>query len=99
MVADPDLARVIRFMAVMKGVFALAAFAGCYWRLARPAAPWRIAIYVVAPPAMAGGALALFAFQDVALAAGSLHLGLFAVLAAALTDRDFVPDLVRSRGS
>ena len=94
-IADPDLARVLRFMAAMKGVFALAAFAGCYWRLARPAAPWRVAVYVGGPPAMAGGALALFAFHDVAPAAAGLHLGLFAVLAAALTDRDFLPDIVR----
>ncbi len=92
MVGDPDLARVLRFMAAMKGIFALAGLAACYWRLGRPATAWRVAIYVAGPPAMAGGALALFFYHDVALAAGSLHLGLFAVLAAMLTDRDFLPD-------
>ena len=94
-IPDPDLARLLRFMAAMKGVFALAAFTACYWRLARPATAWRVAVYVAGPPAMAGGALALFAFQNVALAAAGLHLGLFAVLAAALTDRDFLPDFPR----
>jgi hypothetical protein len=92
---DPDLARVMRFMALMKGGFALAAFAACLWRLARPAAAWRTAVYVVGPPLMAGGAIGLWALLSPALAAGALHLGLLAVLAAALTDADFLPDLMR----
>lgn len=92
---DPDLARVIRFMAVMKGGFALAAFAACLWRLARPAGPWRTPIYVVGPPLMAAGAIGLWSFQGLQVAAPALHLGLLAVLAAALTDRDFLPDLSR----
>ncbi|MFC6790870.1 hypothetical protein ACFQE0_15360 [Methylobacterium komagatae] len=94
-IPDADLARVIRFMAAMKGVFALMAFAASYWRIARPAASWRVAVYVTAPPAMAGGAVALWCFENAGLAAAGLHLGLFAMLAAALTDRDFLPDFVR----
>ena len=92
---DPDLARVIRFMALMKGGFALAAFAACLWRLARPAGPWRTPVYVVGPPLMAAGAIGLWSFQGLQVAAPALHLGLFAVLAAALTDPDFLPDLSR----
>ncbi|MCJ2093041.1 hypothetical protein MKK67_11100 [Methylobacterium sp. J-072] len=92
---DPDLVRVIRFMALIKGGFALAAFAGCVWRLARPAAPWRTAIYVAGPPLMAAGAIGLWSVQGVPIAAAGLHLGLLAVLAAALTDPDFLPDLSR----
>ena len=94
-IPDADLARVIRFMAAMKGVFALAAFSASYWRLARPAPLWRAAVYVTAPPAMTGGAIALWTFENAGLAAAGLHLGLFAMLAAALTDRDFLPDLGR----
>jgi|GEM_PF-1366291 len=89
---DPDLVRVIRFMAAIKGGLALAAVAACFWRLARPAAPWRTAIYVAGPPVMAGASIALAALQSPALAAASLHLGLLAVTAAALTDADFIPD-------
>ena len=89
---EPDLARVIRFMAAIKGVFALAALAAGFWRLARPAAPWRTAIYVAGPPAMAAGALALGTLHSPALAAAALHLGLLGVVAAALTDADFLPD-------
>ncbi|MCJ2098027.1 hypothetical protein [Methylobacterium sp. E-046] len=94
---EPDLARVIRFMALIKGGFALAALAGCFWRLARPAGTVRTAIYVAAPPAMAAGALALGSLHSPALAAAGLHLGLLAVLAAALTDSEFLPDRPRHR--
>jgi hypothetical protein len=38
------------------------------------------------------GAFGLFAMHDVGVAALALHLGLFAMLAAALTDREFLPD-------
>ncbi|MCJ2135981.1 hypothetical protein MKK69_18320 [Methylobacterium sp. J-026] len=96
---DPDLVRVIRFMAALKGGFALVALAACFWRLARPAGPWRTAVYVAGPPSMAAGALVLGALHSPAIAAGALHLGLLAVVAAALTDRDFLPDsLRRGRG-
>ena len=94
---DPDLARVIRFMAAIKGGFALAALAAGFWRLARPAASWRTAVYVAGPPAMAGGAIALGTFHSPALAAAALHLGLLAAVAAALTDPDFLPDRLRLR--
>ncbi|KAA0121510.1 hypothetical protein CIW48_23205 [Methylobacterium sp. P1-11] len=93
---DPDLVRVIRFMAVIKGGFALAALAGCFWRLGRPATAWRSLVYVAGPPLMAVGAAGLWSLQDAALAALALHLGLFAVLAAALTDRDALPDRLRA---
>jgi hypothetical protein len=96
---DPDLVRVIRFMALIKGGLALAAFAGCFWRLARPAALWRMPVYVAGPPVMAAGAIGLWSLHDLGLAALGLHLGLFAVLAAALTDPAFLPDLSRRRSS
>ncbi|MER2269397.1 hypothetical protein [Methylobacterium oxalidis] len=88
---EPDLARLIRFMALLKGGFALAALLVCLWRLARPAAPWREAVYLAAPALMAGGAAALWQMQVVGPAALALHAGLFAFLAAALTDPDFFP--------
>ena len=92
---DPDLVRVLRFMALIKGGFALAAFAGCFWRLARPAGPWRMPIYVVGPPLIAAGAIGLWSAQALPIAAAGLHLGLLALLAAALTDPRFLPDLAR----
>ncbi|MGT2481488.1 hypothetical protein ACU4GR_27680 [Methylobacterium oryzae CBMB20] len=92
---DPDLVRVIRFMALLKAGFALAALAGCFWRLGRPAG-WRSAVYVAGPPLMALGAAGLWSLRDPGLAALGLHLGLFAILAAALTDREALPDRPRA---
>ncbi|MDR7040159.1 putative membrane protein [Methylobacterium sp. BE186] len=92
---EPDLLRLVRFMAALKGAFALAALVACFWRLRRPALPWRQAVYVVAPALMAGGALALWQVQLPGLAAILLHAGLFGFLAAALTDADFLEMPVR----
>ncbi len=88
---DPDLTRLMRFMAALKGGFALVALAACAWRLGRPAASWRKAVYVVGPGAMAAGALALWQGQAVGLATIGLHAGMFALLATALTDEAFIP--------
>lgn len=92
----PDLVRLLRFMALLKGVFALAALAACFWRLARPATLWREAVYVAGPGLMAAGAICLWHVQSPGIAATVLHLGLFALLAAALTDEALIPALRRS---
>ena len=94
---DPGFLRLMRFMAAIKGVFALAALAACLWRLARPAGSWRTAVYVAGPPLMIVGACGLWTLRDPGLSALGLHLGLFAVLAAALTDRAFIPDSLLGR--
>ena len=94
---DADFLRLMRFMAALKGGFALTAFAACAWRLARPAAFWRGLAYVAGPPLMIVGAFALWVPREPGLAALVLHGGLFAVVAAALTDRDFVPDIALRR--
>jgi hypothetical protein len=91
---DPDFVRLMRFMAAMKGGFALAALAACFWRLGRPAVAWRRVAYVAGPPLIGVGAAGLWALRDPGFFALGLHLGLFAVLAAALTDPDFVPDIL-----
>lgn len=90
---EPDLARLLRYMALLKGLFAVIALGFGYWRLARPAALWRKAVYVGGPSVMAGAALCLWQLQSASLAAAGLHIGLFALIAAALTDRDFIPRL------
>lgn len=95
---DPDLVRVIRGMALIKGGLASAALAACLWRLGRPAAGWRRFAYVAGPPLMLGGAVALWSLQSLGLAALGLHLGLFGVLAAGLTDPAFF-DGWRRRGA
>ncbi|HEV7438496.1 MAG TPA: hypothetical protein VGN94_02560 [Methylobacterium sp.] len=90
--AEPDLVRLMRFMALIKGAFAAVALAACLWRLGRPVAGWwRAAAYGLAPALMAGGAAALWRLAWPGAASLGLHLGLLALLAAALTDRDFIP--------
>ena len=89
---DADLVRVLRFMAVIKLAFAAIALSAAWWRLARPIGGWRTAAYIGGPPLAAGGAMLLLALHDLGTAALTLHGGLLAVLAAALTDRDFFAD-------
>ena len=96
---DADFLRLMRFMAALKGGFALTALAACAWRLARPAVPWRTLAYVAGPPLMIVGAFALWVPRDPGLAALVLHGGLVAVVGAALTDPDFVPDFALRRRS
>ena len=95
--ADPDLMRLLRFMALLKGVFALVALAACYWRLACPANAWREAVYVAGPGLMAAGAACLWQMQAAGASAAILHIGMFALLAAGLTDEAFIPALKRHR--
>lgn len=92
---DADLVRLMRFMALLKGCFAITALAACTWRLARPAAFWREAVYVVGPALMMGGAISLWRLHSVGVATIVLHAGMFSLLAAAVTDQAFIP--ARSR--
>jgi hypothetical protein len=87
---EADLGRVLRFMAAMKLAFAAAAFAASWWRLGRPAAAWRTLAYVGGPALAASGAILMLSLADLGLAAVTLHAGLLAGLAAALTDGDFI---------
>ena len=87
---EADLGRVLRFMAAMKLAFAAAAFAASWWRLGRPAAAWRTLAYIGGPALAASGAILMLSLADLGLAAVTLHAGLLAGLAAALTDGDFI---------
>lgn len=94
---EADLARLLRFMALLKGAFAAVALLAAWWRLGRPSAGWRRLSYLAGPGLMAGGAILLWQLHAAGLATIVLHAGMFALLAAALTDRDFIPALARSR--
>ena len=97
--ADPDLLRLMQFMALLKGGFAVMALGACFWRLARPAAAWREMVYVAGPGVMAAGAVCLWQLQWTGLAAAGLHIGMFALLGAALTDEAFIPAFKARRRS
>lgn len=89
---DPDLARLIRFMALVKAGLAANALAACHWRLARPARAWRAAAYVAGAPLMVVGVILLWSLCGPGLGVLGFYLGLLAVLATAFTDEDFFPD-------
>ena len=89
-VIDADLARVLRFMAGLKLVFASLALVGSWWRLSRPAEGWRVLAYIAGPPLAFGGSIWMLSLVHLGVAALTLHAGLFAVLVAALTDERFI---------
>ncbi|WP_342153691.1 hypothetical protein [Methylorubrum sp. SB2] len=86
---EADLARVLQFMAALKLAFAACALGLSWWRLARPAEGWRGIAYVAGPPLSLGGGLLMLSLAHPGLAAIGVHAGLAAVIAAALTDKDF----------
>ena len=86
---EADLARVLHFMAALKLALAACALGVSWWRLARPAEGWRGTAYIAGPPLAVGGGLLMLSLAHPGLAALGVHAGLFAVIAAALTDKDF----------
>ncbi len=86
---EADLARVLQFMAALKLTFAAGALGVSWWRLGRPAEGWRGIAYLAGPPLSVGGGLTMLSLAHPGLAAIGVHAGLAAVIAAALTDKDF----------
>jgi len=77
-VADPDLTRLLRAMAVMKSVMAAGAAAAVLWRLGAAVAwPW-LASYAAACAAMTAGPGLIWGMAHVGLGAALLHGGLLA---------------------
>jgi len=75
-----DLTGVLRFMAAIKGVIAIAGAAAVLWRLGSAIAlPW-FAAYAVTCAAMAAGPGLIWNMSHVALGALFLHGGLFATM-------------------
>ena len=78
--AGGDLARLLRAMAVIKAVMAMAAGAAVAWRLADPA-PWRLlGAYAAASAAMAAGPGLIWGMVHVGAGALLLHGGLAAAI-------------------
>ncbi len=86
---EADLARVLQFMSALKLTFAACALGVTWWRLGRPAEGWRGIAYLAGPPLSVGGGLMMLSLAHPGLAAIGVHAGLAAVIAAALTDKDF----------
>ncbi len=76
--AGPELTRLLRAMAGLKLMFAAAALAAAWWRLAAPASTARLAGYATAAAAMAAGPVLIWNMAHVPLGALLLHGGLLA---------------------
>ena len=75
-----DLTRLMRFLAAIKGMIALAASAAVLWRLgAAIALPW-FAAYAVTCASMVAGPVLIWSMSHVVLGALLLHGGLFATI-------------------
>jgi phage shock protein PspC (stress-responsive transcriptional regulator) len=71
--ADPDLARLLRGMALIKGGMVVGAIAAVWWRLSWPASP-RVAIgYVAGCAALAGSTALIWQLTAIVLAALLFH--------------------------
>ncbi len=98
---DPDLVRVLRFMAAVKGLMAAAAWWAADWRLRQPARARTAFAAVVACALMAVGPGLIWGMQHVLFGGLSTYAGLALLLAVGWADRANVRarlvDLVQAR--
>ena len=85
--ADPELALLLRFMAVVKAAMAIAAAALVVWRLNGPVLPAAALGYIAAVSSMAAGAALIWRLEHVAAGAVMVHGGVVALAAVGWMDR------------
>lgn len=83
---DPELFRLLRGMAAIKGLLAVLAFAAVWWRLGRDATPRLAATYVGAVWVLALAAGLIWQLTAVAAASGLFHCATILLLVAAWRD-------------
>jgi hypothetical protein len=92
--AGPDLAMLLRFMAMVKAMFALGLVSLAAWRLGFPARPGVVAAYVAACVLMPAGVGLIWHLAHVVAGAVLFHAGLLTMLAVGWADQDDAGDLV-----
>jgi hypothetical protein len=85
--ADPALARLLRGMALIKGMLAVGAVAAVYWRLAWPISSLVAATYVISAAAMAGSAALIWQLSYIPPAALLFHLAALCMLMVGWRER------------
>ncbi len=98
-IAGPELTRLLRFMAVLKGVCAAGAVALVWWRSGYPATLRVTMSYVAACLLMAAGPGLIWSMAHVALGAVLFHAGLALLLLVCWTDRASTEDLLAGLGA
>ncbi|MFC0240415.1 hypothetical protein [Rhodopseudomonas telluris] len=92
---DAELVMLLRFMAVVKGLIALAALGVTVWRLGSPASLALQLAYVTAPALMCAAPVVIWQMAHVAGGAALFHGGFVVLLLALYADRGQAADLVR----
>jgi hypothetical protein len=94
--AGPELAMLLRFMAVVKAGMALATLALTAWRFGFSISPAQALGYLGAGTLMAAAPLPIWQLAHVAAGAALFHLGLLLLLVALFADRGTAAELARS---
>jgi len=84
--AEPELALLLRFMAMVKGALGLLALGLAAWRLGRQASPALAGAYCLGVWGMLASAVLVWQFTRLGLAAGSFHFWALALLLTAMLD-------------
>ena len=98
-IAGPELTRLLRFMAVLKGVCAAGAVSLVWWRSGYPATLPAATSYVAACLLMAAAPGLIWSMSHVALGAVLFHAGLALLLVVCWTDRASTEDLLAGLGA
>ena len=85
--SDPQLAFLLRGMAALKALMVAAAAVVLWWRLGHPIGHGLATVYLVGCCSMAAASVLVWQLAHIPLAAAAFHLGGFAVLLAAWSDR------------
>jgi hypothetical protein len=86
--ADPALARLLRGMALIKGMIAIAAVSAVFWRLARPLSKAASATYLIASWALAGSTLLIWQLSYIVPAALLFHAAALSLLLVSWRGRE-----------
>jgi hypothetical protein len=78
--ADPDLARLLRGMALIKGMIVIGAVAAVFWRLAWPVSRSAAATYLVSSWALAGSTMLIWQLSHIVAAALVFHAAALSIL-------------------
>jgi hypothetical protein len=85
--ADPALARLLRGMALIKGMIAIGAVAAVYWRLAWPVHRLVAATYLITASVLAGSTMLIWQLSYIVLAAVLFHLAALTMLIVGWRER------------